>query len=171
MNSDSSNTNKDNNRDEKTIGRKRTNEEGLDHDYNQYELHSQYNTNNNININSNFINEFENSKNNTYTNSNNYNSERFNNLEFTKEILRKKDRNSNSNPNNAPKTTRNKSVRWDYKSLEEQEQERIKNPPKKKILEPKTPYLPFDENDDEYLKKLNEINKLKPTVRKNRKFI
>lgn len=57
-------------------------------------------------------------------------------------------------------------VMWDWKSLEEQDIER-KNNPRKKIDEPKTPYLPYEEEDDEYLKKLNEINKTKPTVNIN----
>lgn len=35
-----------------------------------------------------------------------------------------------------------KSVVWDWKSLEEQEQERLNNP-RQKINEPKTPYLPY----------------------------
>ena len=54
-------------------------------------------------------------------------------------------------------------VVWDSKSIEEQELEKINNP-RKKIDEPKTPYLPYDGEDDEYLKKLNEINKVQPTV-------
>jgi hypothetical protein len=64
---------------------------------------------------------------------------------------------------NHPKTTNNRNVNWDMESLEEQERERILYP-RRKILEPKTPYIPFEEGDDEYLNKLNEINKLKPTV-------
>jgi hypothetical protein len=56
-----------------------------------------------------------------------------------------------------------KSVSWDNETLEEQELER-KNNPKKKIDEPKTPYLPYEEGDDEYMRKLNEINKLTATV-------
>lgn len=65
---------------------------------------------------------------------------------------------------NAPKTTRNRRVNWDHQVLDEQEKERKLNP-KKKILEPKTPYLPFEDGDDEYLNKLNEINKIKPGVK------
>jgi hypothetical protein len=67
------------------------------------------------------------------------------------------------NSTSFPNTSRNRHVNWDNQTLEEQEIERKLNP-KKKILEPKTPYLPFEEGDDEYLKKLNEINRLKPTV-------
>ena len=66
---------------------------------------------------------------------------------------------------NHPKTTNIRNVNWDMESLEEQERERILYP-RRKILEPKTPYIPFEEGDDEYLNKLNEINKLKPTVTK-----
>ena len=32
-----------------------------------------------------------------------------------------------------------------------------------KITEPKTPYTPYEEGDDEYFNKLNEVNKAKPT--------
>lgn len=60
-------------------------------------------------------------------------------------------------------TSKNKSVVWDWKSLEEQEEERKRNP-RKKIDEPKTPYLPYEGDEDEYLKQLNEINKTQPTV-------
>lgn len=64
---------------------------------------------------------------------------------------------------NIPKTTKNKSVMWDWKSLEEQEEER-KNNPRRKINEPKTPYIPYEEDDCDYMKRLNEVNKTKPTV-------
>ncbi len=58
-----------------------------------------------------------------------------------------------------------KQVVWDEKTLEEQEAEKQRNP-KKKIDEPKTPYLLYEaEDDDGYIAKLNEINKVKPTVR------
>ena len=57
-----------------------------------------------------------------------------------------------------------KNVMWDWKSLEEQELERKNNPPKKKINEPKTPYQTYEQDDDDYLIKINQINKLKPTV-------
>ena len=56
-----------------------------------------------------------------------------------------------------------KSVMWDWKTLEEQELEKKLNP-KIKIDEPKTPYIPYEVGDDEYLQKLNEINKTQPTV-------
>lgn len=56
-----------------------------------------------------------------------------------------------------------KKVDWDYAALEEQEKEMLRNP-RMKIDEPKTPYAPFEEDGDEYLKQLNEINKLRPTV-------
>jgi hypothetical protein len=55
-----------------------------------------------------------------------------------------------------------KKVDWDWKSLEEQEIERQLNP-RKKINEPKTPYEAY-EGDDEYMSKINEINKVQPTV-------
>lgn len=60
--------------------------------------------------------------------------------------------------------SKKKNVVWDVQSLEQQELERKLNPVKKKITEPKTPYIPYEEGDDEYLKKLNEINKTQPTV-------
>jgi hypothetical protein len=73
---------------------------------------------------------------------------------------------NNSNRRSSLKTdysTAQKNVIWDWKSLEEQENDRILNP-KKKINEPKTPYLPYEEGDDEYLSKLNEVNKTQPTM-------
>jgi hypothetical protein len=58
-----------------------------------------------------------------------------------------------------------KNVVWNTKNLQEQEAENLANPPKKKITEPKTPYVYHEDTDDEYLKKLNEINKIRPSVR------
>lgn len=66
---------------------------------------------------------------------------------------------------NAPNSGKiRKRVCWDMKSLEEQSNEMKNNKPKMKITEPKTPYHHIEEDDDEYLKQLNEINKIKPTV-------
>ena len=56
-----------------------------------------------------------------------------------------------------------KSVVWDVKTLEEQELERKLHPVLMKITEPKTPYTPYEEGEDEYLKKINEVNKIQPT--------
>ena len=61
------------------------------------------------------------------------------------------------------KTKKKKSVVWDVKTLEEQELDRKLHPVLMKINEPKTPYTPYEEGDDEYLKKLNEVNKIQPT--------
>ena len=58
----------------------------------------------------------------------------------------------------------NKRVDWDWKTLEEQERERKTNPPKMKIDEPKTPYTHYEEGDDEYLEKINQVFKIQPTV-------
>lgn len=56
-----------------------------------------------------------------------------------------------------------KSVVWDVKTLEEQELDRKLHPVLMKITEPKTPYTPYEEGEDEYLKKINEVNKIQPT--------
>ena len=56
-----------------------------------------------------------------------------------------------------------KSVNWDKKNLEENELQNKLHPVTMKITEPKTPYTPYEEGDDEYFNKLNEVNKTKPT--------
>ena len=56
-----------------------------------------------------------------------------------------------------------KSVNWDIKNLEENELQNKLHPVTMKITEPKTPYAPYEEGDDEYFNKLNEVNKTKPT--------
>lgn len=60
------------------------------------------------------------------------------------------------------KDKKKKSVVWDTKTLAEQELDRKLHPVTMKIDEPKTPYIPY-EGDDEYLSKITEVNKLKPT--------
>jgi len=68
-------------------------------------------------------------------------------------ILSKKDK----------KTKKRKSVNWDIKNLEDNELQNKLHPVTMKITEPKTPYTPYEEGDDEYFNKLNEVNKAKPT--------
>ena len=61
------------------------------------------------------------------------------------------------------KTKKRKSVNWDIKNLEDNELQNKLHPVTMKITEPKTPYTPYEEGDDEYFNKLNEVNKAKPT--------
>ena len=68
-------------------------------------------------------------------------------------ILTKKDK----------KNKKKKSVNWDAKNLEFNELQNKLHPVTMKITEPKTPYTPYEEGDDEYFNKLNEVNKAKPT--------
>jgi len=56
-----------------------------------------------------------------------------------------------------------KKLSWDVQNIEEHEIEKIKNP-KMKIDEPKTPYIYHEDEDNIYLSKLTEINRLQPTV-------
>ena len=58
--------------------------------------------------------------------------------------------------------TEHKGIVWDNKTIEEQYLER-KLHPRQKIDEPKTPYTPYEEGDDVYLQKINEVNKIQPT--------
>lgn len=67
-----------------------------------------------------------------------------------KSLLRNKD---------GKKEKKKKSVVWDTKTLQEQEIERKLHPVTMKIDEPKTPYHEY-QGDDEYLKKINSINKV-----------
>jgi hypothetical protein len=55
-----------------------------------------------------------------------------------------------------------KSIMWDNKTIEEQYEERRLHPCQK-IDEPKTPYIPYEKGDDEYLKKVTEVNKIEGT--------
>lgn len=55
-----------------------------------------------------------------------------------------------------------KAIVWDNKTIEEQFEDR-KLHPRQKIDEPKTPYIPYEDGDDEYLKKITEVNKIKGT--------
>ena len=68
-------------------------------------------------------------------------------------ILTKKDK----------KAKKKKSVNWDVKNLEDNELQNKLHPVTMKITEPKTPYTPYEEGDDDYFNKLNEVNKAKPT--------
>ena len=61
------------------------------------------------------------------------------------------------------KGKKRKSVNWDVKNLEDNELQSKLHPVTMKITEPKTPYTPYEEGDDEYFNKLNEVNKTKPT--------
>ena len=56
-----------------------------------------------------------------------------------------------------------KSVHWDEKTLEQNEIENKLYPCTIPITEPKTPYTPYEEGDDEYFNQLNKVNATKPT--------
>ena len=61
------------------------------------------------------------------------------------------------------KIRKKKSVHWDEKTLEQNEIENKLYPCTIPITEPKTPYTPYEEGDDEYFNKLNKVNATKPT--------
>ena len=61
------------------------------------------------------------------------------------------------------KGKKRKSVNWDVKNLEDNELQSKLHPVTMKITEPKTPYTPYEEGDDEYFNKLNKVNATKPT--------
>ena len=60
------------------------------------------------------------------------------------------------------KKAKNRRVEWDWQSLAKQEKERLENP-KMKIDEPKTPFEPYEGNDNDYLNKVNKILNIKST--------
>lgn len=55
-------------------------------------------------------------------------------------------------------------VDWDWESLAQQEKDRANNPGGRKIDEPKTPFCIYEGGDNEYLNKLNQVYKIKPTT-------
>ena len=80
------------------------------------------------------------------------------------------DRNEDKTSKDVPKETsshhnikKKKSVHWDEKTLEQNEIENKLYPCTIPITEPKTPYTPYEEGDDEYFNKLNKVNATKPT--------
>jgi len=76
--------------------------------------------------------------------------------EKTKDII--------ENETKKTKPSLKKRLSWNVENIEENEREKINNP-KKKIDEPKTPYIYHEDGDNHYLNKLSEINKLQPTVK------
>ena len=80
------------------------------------------------------------------------------------------DKNEDKTSKDVPKETsshhnikKKKSVHWDEKTLEQNEIENKLYPCTIPITEPKTPYTPYEEGDDEYFNKLNKVNATKPT--------
>ena len=73
-----------------------------------------------------------------------------------KKSLLKKSKN-NKNPN------KNKNIEWDTQAIEEHKEYFSQHPPTMHIDEPKTPYTPYEEGDNDYLEKVRRMFKVEAT--------
>ena len=73
-----------------------------------------------------------------------------------KKSLLKKSKN-NKNPN------KNKNIEWDTQAIEEHKEYFAQHPPTMHIDEPKTPYTPYEEGDNDYLEKVRRMFKVEAT--------
>ena len=73
-----------------------------------------------------------------------------------KKSLLKKSKNK-KNPN------KNKNIEWDTQAIEEHKEYFSQHPPTMHIDEPKTPYTPYEEGDNDYLEKVRRMFKVEAT--------
>ena len=60
----------------------------------------------------------------------------------------------------------NKTIKWDWETIEAQQLDMKLNPPLMRIEEPKTPYDPYEKEDCAYLEKVRRMFRVQPTVKK-----
>ena len=60
----------------------------------------------------------------------------------------------------------NKTIQWDWETIEAQQLDMKLNPPLMRIEEPKTPYDPYEKEDCAYLEKVRRMFRVQPTVKK-----
>ena len=61
----------------------------------------------------------------------------------------------------------NKTIKWDWETIEAQQLDMKLNPPLMRIEEPKTPYDPYEKEDCAYLEKVRRMFRVQPTVKIN----
>ena len=59
----------------------------------------------------------------------------------------------------------NKTIQWDWETIEAQQLDMKLNPPLMRIEEPKTPYDPYEKEDCAYLEKVRRMFRVQPTVK------
>jgi len=74
-----------------------------------------------------------------------------------KKSLLKKSKNTNNNNKNR------KNIEWDTQAIEEHKEYFSQHPPTMHIDEPKTPYTPYEEGDNDYLEKVRRMFKVEAT--------
>ena len=74
-----------------------------------------------------------------------------------KKSLLKKSKNTNNNNKNR------KNIEWDTQAIEEHKEYFSQHPPTMHIDEPKTPYTPYEEGDNDYLEKIRRMFKVEAT--------
>jgi len=76
-------------------------------------------------------------------------------LKPKKSLLKKSKNNNNHN--------KNKNIEWDTQTIEEHKEYFSQHPPTMHIDEPKTPYTPYEEGDNDYLEKVRRMFKVEAT--------
>ena len=65
----------------------------------------------------------------------------------------------------------NRTIQWDWETIEAQQLDMKLNPPLMRIEEPKTPYDPYEKEDCAYLEKVRRMFRVQPTVKLNIYYI
>ena len=85
-------------------------------------------------------------------------------LKPKKSLLKKTKSNKNdNNNNNKTNSNKKKNIEWDTQTIEEHKEYFSQHPPTMHIDEPKTPYTPYEEGDNDYLEKVRRMFKVEAT--------